>query len=451
MWLREVAKIVEAAYVGADRRLSGVSIDSRSIEQGALFIAIKGEARDGHDFVQTAVERGASALLVSDPIAHATCPVLQVQDTVAALAKLAEAQRKELTATTVFGVTGSCGKTTIKNILTHILKQKGSVLASKKSFNNRLGVPLTLLETQALPDYLVAEIGTNSPGEIASLSQLVRPHIACISNAAETHLSGLGSVEGVAQEKAALFIQLEASHFAIINGEDPHAHYWMQCAAPAKCITFGLQETAMVYAKNITLSQAEGLHFDLCIAEASIPITLALWGRHNIMNALAAAAMATAAGCTLEVIKQGIEETTASFGRLRLLTGPGNSILIDDTYNANPHSVRAAIVALSEQFSAGRKTILVLGDMLELGSHSVALHAEVGECAKQHGIDCVLSYGDVARHTSEALGVEGQHFTEKCALVQALVEKMRETECAVLVKGSRGLSMDTVVKQLIRV
>eukprot|EP01059_Diplonema_ambulator_P025129 TRINITY_DN42117_c0_g1_i1.p1 TRINITY_DN42117_c0_g1~~TRINITY_DN42117_c0_g1_i1.p1 ORF type:complete len:453 (+),score=-64.90 TRINITY_DN42117_c0_g1_i1:749-2107(+) len=451
MWLTEVAQAIGLVYNGADFELSSVSTDSRSVKAGGLFVAIRGEQRDGHSFIEEAIARGASAVIAAQEagVSETTVPILRVNNTTTALGQLAATHRANNITSTVFGVTGSCGKTTIKNLLASILRRKGNVRASKRSFNNAIGVPLTLLETQPDHTYLVAEIGTNFPGEIAALSQMVRPHIACISNAAETHLAGLHSVAGVAREKSALLSALGSEDKAVINAEDPYAHYWSICAAPAECLTFGIEVEASVQAKQIVYSQEGKAQFVLCIGDASISVDSPLSGRHNVMNVLAAAAMATAAGCSLIEIKLGLKAAFPEPGRFTVLRGLGGYILIDDTYNANPHSVRAAITTLSTQFGDRKKTCLVLADMLELGEHSVSLHREIGTFAKAQGITSLFCYGEATRHTAEAFGAGALHFTHKPSLQEKL-SAVLTSESVVLIKGSRGMAMETIVEHLAR-
>lgn len=431
-----------------DRRSSlsihGISIDSRTTQPGDVFVALKGDNFDGHDFIEQAQARGAVALIVSQTV-NTTLPVIQVDDTRLALGLWAAAHRKAFDCP-IIAVTGSCGKTTVKQMLGTILGEQASVLVPQKSFNNDIGVPLTLLALGSQHAYAVLEMGANHPGEIAYLSRLAHPTVAVITTIAPVHLEGFGSLDGVVQAKAEIFQGLSVKGTAVLNADDVHFPTLKALAKQyaARVISFGIAQDAEVRAEAIELSLT-GVCFTLCYQQQRVNIELSLVGLHNVVNALAAASAAIAVGISLEVIKKGLEQTRPVKGRLNIYQGFSNAVVIDDTYNANPLAVRAAIDILA-QYTGQR--VLVIGDMRELGENAELFHQEIGEYANKQGIDALYGYGPLSIHTVEKFGGAGGHFPTYAALVAALKPKLG-TDTTVLVKGSRGMQMEEVVRDLV--
>ena len=440
MRLSAAASAIGARHRGADREFHGVSIDSRRADGGRLFVALPGARHDGHAFVAEARERGASAALVSRPDDF-PLPTLQVPDTARALTRLARHWRRRHHPT-VLAVTGSNGKTTVKEMLAAILKQERRILATRGNLNNELGVPLTLLELDASHETLIVELGANHAGEIGRLTSLVRPDIGVITQCAPAHLEGFGSLEGVARAKGELLAGMAPDGVAVVNAEDAFAGLWTELAAPRRVITFAFDAAAEVH--GTWRPEAAGTVVEVRGAFGPMTLRLRLPGRHNAMNALAAAAAATAAGCSREAVRSGLAEVHPVPGRLatRILR-PGLT-LIDDTYNANPASLRAGLEVLESH--SGRRW-LVLGDMGELGSEEVRRHEEAGEAARRHGVERLYTTGTLSRSASCRFGEGGAHFDTRNTLIEALVRDLPPC-VTLLVKGSRAAGMEGVVQAL---
>lgn len=442
MNLSQVAQILHAELHGQDVPFSGVSTDSRTIKPGQLYLALRGEKFDGHDFIAAAAQAGAVAAMVSQEV-QTTLPTIKVANTRQALADLARFHRSQFS-TTIIAVTGSCGKTTTKALLASVFSQAGKTLCNVSSFNNDIGVPLTLLQLTSEHQYAITEMGANHPGEIAFLTHLVHPDVAIITNAAQAHLEGFGDVDGVACAKGEIFQGLGAHGVAIINADDAHADFWRQLAGSRRVITFGVTHPAEVSARHIHLNENGQASFELVIAEESRRVHLQLIGAHNIHNALAAAAAGYAQGIPLEKIVNGLDAATGEKRRMIEQCTPEGAMLIDDSYNANPLSMRAAIELLARRKG---ERILVMGDMRELGEKSVEYHREIGEAAKQAGIEQLYCLGELSRHAAQAFGKKAHFFSDHHALVQALKPLMRE-QITVLVKGSLSMQMDRIVNAL---
>ncbi|UXY17267.1 UDP-N-acetylmuramoyl-tripeptide--D-alanyl-D-alanine ligase [Chitiniphilus purpureus] len=440
--LRETALALEGQLTGdAELAFLRVTTDSRDVQPGDLFVALQGERFDGHDFVAGALADGAVAALVARPTG-ALAEVV-VPDTQVALTRLAAYWRNKLDPT-VIAVTGSNGKTTVKEMIAKVLAAHtgpDAVLATRGNLNNHIGVPLTLLSLRAAHRYAVVEMGMNHFGEIAALTALARPDIALVNNAGAAHLEALGSVEGVARAKGEIFGGLAADGIAIINADDAYAELWSRLAAGRKQITFGIN-AAEISARDI----AHAAHESRFILDAPLddaPVTLPAPGLHNVRNALAAAAVGYALRMPIAVIAQALGSYAGVNGRLQSKAAFNGARLIDDTYNANPDSMKAAIDVLT---AAPGPTLLVLGDIGEVGEQAALLHAEVGAYARQRGVDALFTLGVQMRHAAAAFG-EAQHFDDLQALVQA-VRAALPPHGTVLVKGSRFMRMERVVAAL---
>ncbi len=443
MKLLDVAKVIGAVgYTGPNLEFDTISIDSRHRVRAALFIAIVGDHFDGHHFIDAAARQGAIAAIVSTPIAT-PIPCLVVSDTRAALARLAGHHRSQMSVV-MMGVTGSCGKTTTKMLLASILSQHAKTLSSQRSFNNDIGVPLTLLKLDDSYQYAVCEMGASHPNDIARLTHLVKPDVAAITNAAAAHLEGFGDLQGVACAKSEIFQGLPPEGIAVINADDSYSDFWRKQVDAHSVMTFGRYNSADVMAESIELNAQAQPKFRLVLPYGKFRVQLQLMGEHNVMNALTAATMAAAKKIPIKAIKAGLEKSVHPDKRLVTKQGYAGAIVIDDTYNANPSSVLAAISVLAQR---GGDSIFVLGDMLELGPHAKDWHRHIGEQAGRAGICHLYCYGEYSRFAAEAFGDNAYHFTEGRDLLSALCDYLHEN-AIVLVKGSHAMGMDKIVNVL---
>ncbi len=430
---------------------AGVSTDSRRVRPGQLFVALKGPNFDGHRFVSDALAKGAVGALVEQGFSQETggdACLLVVPDTLRALGDLAGAWRRQQK-TLVCGLTGSNGKTTTKEMLAAILGRRHRVHKNPGNYNNLIGLPLTLLELTPEHGACVVEMGMNAPGEIARLTEIASPQVGLITNVGPAHIGPLGSLEAVARAKTELFRGLEGGATAVVNLDDPLLAPWREWLS-CRVVTFGRREGAELRARDLAaLGGRQAFTLELPGGEAVRP-RLAVPGEHNVMNALAAAAAAWTLGLGAEEIKAGLEEFAPLPGRLSVVKGATGPWLLDDTYNANPTSVRAGLQAL-EVIAAGRRMGLILGDMLELGAHSAELHRQTGRDAAQAGCRVVLALGEFAPQVAEGARQGGVDpalalaFSER----RELIHKAREIfgpNDVVLVKGSRGMAMEEVVQ-----
>ncbi|MCP4697806.1 MAG: UDP-N-acetylmuramoyl-tripeptide--D-alanyl-D-alanine ligase [Gammaproteobacteria bacterium] len=439
--LSEAASDLNAAMPEKDTAFKGCGIDTRDLSEGALYAALRGERFDGHDFISQAEEKGAAALLVEHPVAS-SLPVLQVADTRKALGCLAGLWRSRFKLP-VTAITGSNGKTTVKEMLSSIFAQQGAVLATPGNKNNEIGVPLTLFGLDDAHQHAVVEMGANHPGEIKELAQITRPDVALITQCAPAHLAGFKNVDGVARAKGEIFSELHKDGVAVINDDDAYANLWRSLANGHKIIGFGLNKVAEVTARSI---QVNALHaeFVLQTPGGEIPVSLNLAGRHNVMNALAAAACAIADGCELHTIKAGLEKMPEISGRLQQRTGPHGVTILDDTYNANPASLKAALAVLN---TCPQPHWLVLGDMLELGGQSEDFHRQAGRWARDAGVERLFAVGPLSRFSVAAFGRGGAHFEDLQSLNSVLRDEL-PSGASLLVKGSRGSHMEKVLEAL---
>lgn len=449
--LNEIARWMNAELMGDHDKESvceGVSHDHRTIIKGNLFVAIPGEKVDGHSFIEAAYQKGAAAALISDPNCvslSAKLPLLKVKNTVQALGLLAQNYRARLS-TQMAAVTGSCGKTTVKEMLASILKVAGSTLASEGNLNTEVGVPLSLLCLNSEHKYAVIEMGARKQGDIRYLMNMAQPDVTVITNAGVAHLEIFGSERGIAEAKGEIFSCLKPTGTAIINIDDPNAAYWKSLLTTQKCYTFGLTHSADFTANQIQHTN-EGVDFDLQTPQGNISIQLQAPGNHNVCNALAAAAAAYAMSVSLLDIQKGLQQFTPVAGRLQLKRGIYGCRIMDDTYNANPVSVRAALTVLANH--KGKK-IFVMGDMLELGPDTVQLHKEIGLNAKRLGINKMFGMGQLTAFAIEGFGENAMHYSDKAALIQALLLEITK-ETTILIKGSRGMHMEDIVRELINI
>ena len=440
MRLSEAAFATRGQQVGADVEFCCVGTDSRAIKQGQLFVALKGEHFDGHEYVSASLAQGAAAVLVSK-VSNAS-PAVQVEDTRLALGDLAAHWRAKF-AMPVVAITGSNGKTTVKEMLASILRVEAgadaSVLATQGNFNNDIGLPLTMLNLRNHHRYAVLEMGMNHTGELSYLTQLAKPSIAVVNNAGSAHIGELGSVEAIAKAKGEIFEGLANDGVAIINADDAFAELWKKLASKQQQITFGLDAKADVTATYVLGVVDSNIELLAPVGKASF--TLPAPGLHNVRNALAAASAALALDVSLESIAKGLSEFIGAKGRLQPMQGFAGSKVIDDTYNANPMSMKAAVDVLK---ASKGKRIFVMGDMAELGDDAPNMHAEIGAYVKAAGIENLFALGKLSKIAVEAFGENATHFASVEALAVALKESMG-SEVTVLVKGSRSMKMDRVV------
>ncbi len=442
LYLSEVAPALGAVLSGEDVKFTGCSNDTRKLKQGSIYVAVSGEHFDGHDFLTTAQEQGAIAAIVEKPVI-CDLPTLQVVDTRKALGDLAHfwLQRFDLP---LVAITGSNGKTTTKEMVRAILAHEGGeVLANQGNFNNEIGVPLTLFNLQANHRYAVIEMGANHAKEIAYLTHIAPPTCATITLCAPAHLQGFGSVKGVALAKGEIFSNLKAGGVAVINSDDAYANLWRELAGSHTISTFGLESHADVTATNMQLRH-DSSDFTLQTKSGEIAIHLPLAGRHNVMNALAASACALACGCTLNAIQESLQNMQAVKGRLQRCIGIQGLSLIDDTYNANPASLNAALAVLSHNTAP---YWLALGDMKELGSESAEFHRQAGLQAREIGVERLWAIGEMSRYAVESFGEGAQHFEHHNDLIHSLQASL-PTRATLLIKGSRGMQMEKVVNAL---
>jgi UDP-N-acetylmuramoyl-tripeptide--D-alanyl-D-alanine ligase len=436
--------VVPATRHGVDVNFSRVSTDTRTLRPGDLYIALRGASFDGNDFVDQAFENGAGAAIVSSPQAVRS-PCLLVADTTAALAELALLNRQRSSARVV-AITGSQGKTSVKEMIGRILSVSHRTLVTRGNFNNHIGVPLTLLELDETHECAVIELGASGLGEIAWTVRLAQPHVAVLTNAAATHLEGFGSLAGVVQTKGEIIDGLPADGTAVLNADDPHFAVWRARAGQRRALCFSLHDTSADYqASAILIDGREGTQFTLHTPAGDCGITLHLLGLHNVANALAASAAAMAAGATLEDVRVGLALVRPVAGRLCLREAANGAALVDDTYNASPSSFRAAIDVL--RGFPGRR-ILIMGDMGELGSDAESGHRYVGDYARSCGIDTLWATGPLSRLAVSGFGEGALHFDAIDSLIAHALGNTN-AQCSVLIKGSRSAGMERAVEKLI--
>ena len=443
MRLSEAASMLGVSFNGADAEVLRVSTDSRSIRPGDLFIALRGDKFDGGAFAAQALQQGAVGVVLDQDQAPAITDAIRVDDTRLALGKLAAAWRARFRIPVV-AVTGSNGKTTVKEMLAAILRvEAGSddaVLHTEGNLNNDIGLPLMLLRLRETHQFAVFEMGMNHAGEIDYLTRLARPDVAVVNNAMTAHIGFLGSVENIARAKGEIFNGLSAAGIAVFNADDPHAWMWRELNAQRSVTDFGLKQLAAV--RGQYQPTEFGSVLTLQMPNATLEITLQVPGEHNVMNALAAAATAFALDVSYRSIVAGLSGFAGVKGRLQRKAALHGSTFIDDTYNANPDSVKAALTVLAQQ--PGKK-VLVLGDMGELGEDAAAMHAQIGFAAREAGVDRLLALGELTKESVGSFGNGAMHF-ERIQELLAELENELTPDTTVLVKGSRFMQMERVVQ-----
>lgn len=439
--LSHAADWMHGQLEGPDGGFDGVSIDSRSIAAGDLFFAIAGPNFDGHDYVNAAEQQGAAGAVVSSEDVSATSTI-RVDDPRQALGLLAKAWRRRCDARTV-GLTGSNGKTTLKELIASILGRCGRTLATEGNLNNDLGVPLMLMRLRSDHDFAVIEMGANHEGEIAYLTSLVQPDIVVLNNAGPSHLEGFGSMDGVARGKGEILRGTPRPRTAILNADDAYYEFWRQSTTDIDVVTFGIEAPADVRGDEISVKE-DATEFMLAIGDVRRPVRLALHGLHNVKNACAAAAAAHALRIDLNDIVAGLESATAVGGRLQALPGINGSTVFNDSYNANP----ASVIAAAQFLVTGRgRSVMVLGDMFELGPNASDVHANLGEELAEIGVDALYAVGEQSRQTVAGFGSKGRWFEDQASLVDALLEDL-DASSRVIVKGSRSMRMERVVDEI---
>jgi UDP-N-acetylmuramoyl-tripeptide--D-alanyl-D-alanine ligase len=445
--LSEIHKYIGGDFYGENVQLTSVGIDTRTLESGACYVAIKGENFDGNDFVDQAIKSGAKAAVVQRQITT-ELPSIVVDNTRLALTRLATAWRQKC-GSKVIGITGSNGKTTVKEMIATILKVESQVLSTQGNLNNDIGVPLTLLKLEPKHKFAVIEMGANHPGEIADLGRCALPDIGVITNVGTAHIEGFGDIDGVAKAKGEMFAEVSKKGVSIINADDAYYDYWKTLIGAGKQISFGLTESADVYAKAVQSKITNGkfvTDFMLHYQDQKIPVQLALAGYHNVVNALAATAAGLAAGLILSQVKQGLEIVQAVPGRMEPMTGKHGGVVINDSYNANPTSLEAALKVLT---SIPGERWVVLGAFGELGLDSETIHSQMGKMIKSTGVVRLAAIGPDAKSTVKAFGKGATFFASQDELISALNEQLKGDE-VVLIKGSRAQRMEYVTKALTR-
>ena len=445
--LSQLARWCDARLLGDDQVVQTIGIDTRTLAPGSVYVALRGENFDGHEFCVEAAARGARALLVERRVESGLAQLV-CADSVRALGKIA----KELAATRStcsIGITGSNGKTTTRTLVLGILRKfDAGTYSNAGNRNNEIGLPLAVIEQPEAARFAVYEMGAGAPGDIAYLASIVQPRIGLVTNIAPAHLERMDSLAGIADTKAALYEALPDDGTAVINADDAFAPYFVTRAGSRRVLRYGLEATAELRADAIVEDDAYS-RFTLHSPWGAADIALPLPGRHQIANALAAAGVALAAGASLDAVVRGLAQAEGVPGRQQRLDLPDGTLVLDDSYNANPGSVAAAIavlVALARRHE--RQAWLVLGDMRELGPGAAVLHADVGQIARDAGIEKLFAVGAMSRHAVVAFGPGGEHFPNQEALVERLRTPRRES-VAMLVKGSRGSHMDKVVAALL--
>jgi len=452
MMLSDCAEAVEGRLIGEDVAFTSVSIDTRAINPGQLYIAIKGHNFDGNDFVDQAEHAGAVAAIVRKSVKSNLSHIV-VDDTRLALAELAGAWRRSLSAggdetLSVVGITGSNGKTTVKEMIAAILAVSDPVLFTQGNLNNDIGVPLTLLRLNEQHRYAVIEMGANHAGEVAYTSRYAQADVVIITNVGAAHLEGFGSLEGVAKAKGEIIETLRKDGIAVINHDDDYFGYWQSVAGNRRILSFGLNSGADVTAKAIKTeirNNAFVTTFELVTAQGTVDIILKLAGQHNVVNALAATAACLALGVDVNQIKQGLESVKPVTGRLQSLVSRLGNIVIDDTYNANSASLKAGLDVLANYTG---KPWLVLGAFGELGPDSPKMHEEMGALIKASGVVRLLAVGADSKNTVQAFGIGATFFEKQQDLIDALKQELKGDE-TILIKGSRAQHMENVAAALV--
>jgi UDP-N-acetylmuramoyl-tripeptide--D-alanyl-D-alanine ligase len=444
--LAEAAQLLGGRLVGEDRPFGAVSTDSRTLSPGALFVALKGPNFDGAGYVAAAADRGAIGALVQRAV-DTPLPHIVVTDTLKGLQALGAGWRAQFNLPVV-AVAGSNGKTTAKEMTSAILSRQGQCMATHGNLNNHIGVPVTLMRLEAAHRSAVIEMGANRIGDVAELMAIAQPTIGLITNAGAEHLEGFGDLDGVAKGEGETVSCLKPNGHAVINADDAYADYWRSVSGAKRIVTFGVRQPADFSAQGVRQDIERGefvTRFELVCPLGRMPISLRVGGAHNIANALAAAAAASCAGATLEQIAQGLGDFRAVAGRLQLKAGQRDSWIIDDSYNANPSSVRAGLDVLK---TLPGPTWFVLGDMAELGEFDKDSHAEIGRYAREAGVKRLFAVGSLSSRAVETFGSGGEWFADAESLIRRVQSELAPG-ITVLVKGSRVNRLERVVQALL--
>ncbi|CAG7856715.1 UDP-N-acetylmuramoyl-tripeptide--D-alanyl-D-alanine ligase [biofilm metagenome] len=446
IWLSEIANVIQGIHVGADMAISSVSINTRTIQPGDLYVAIKGQQFDGNEFINNAESAGAIAAILHQ--GHpTTLPHLFVNDTRLALGQFAAAWRAKANAKVV-GITGSNGKTTVKEMTAAILNFAGLVLFTQGNLNNDFGVPLTLLQLNENHQYAVIEMGANHIGEIAYTSAIAKADVVILNNAGAAHIEGFGSLDGIAKGKGEIIETLKPDGIAVLNKDDKYFEYWKSIAASRKIISFGFNESADVKALNIQtqiINNTFATSFDLLATGSIVQVNMKLAGQHNVKNALAATSAALALGIDLDKIKSGLESVKPVTGRLQPLVGRLGNIVIDDTYNANADSLKAGVDVL---VNCHGQHWVVLGAFNELGTDSPKIHEDIGKLLSSKGVVRLLAIGPDAKNSVSSFGKGATFFESQDELINTLNQELTGAE-TILIKGSRTQHMENVAAALV--
>jgi len=441
LMLSQVARWVEGRHLGDDVEITSVGTDTRTLAPGALFVALRGERHDGHALAAQAHEAGAVALLVHREV-DSPLPQVLCADTQDALGELAAGLQQGRGAVVV-AITGSNGKTSVKTLVHGILARAGKACANPGNFNNEIGLPLAVIAAPEDARFAIYEMGAGQPGDIAYLASIAPPQVSLVNNVMPAHIERMGSLLGIAETKGAIYEALPDDGIAVVNADDTFAPWFMQRIGARRTLRFGLENDADVRGTALRHS-AQATQFRLHTPAGEADVALPLPGRHSVMNALAAAALALAAGASLDDVVAGLQNAQPVPGRQIPHTLRGGAVLVDDSYNANPGSVAAAIAALVQ---TGGESWLVLGDMKELGEGAALLHADIGAQARRAGIARLFTVGELSAEASRAFGDGARHFNDQPALVAALSSALQVAPAGLrcLVKGSRSSAMDQVV------
>lgn len=442
-WL---ANVLATDYQGDNRKVININTDTRTLCDGEVFLALKGPNFDGHKFIEQAKQKGAIGVIV-DHAVDTDIAQFVVADTRIALGTIGTAVMAQVAPKTI-AITGSVGKTTVKEMCAAILSSKGDVLATKGNFNNDIGVPLTLLRLEPQHRFAVIELGANHIGEIAYTTAMTKPDVAVVCNVAAAHLEGFGSLQGVAQAKGEIYDGLKEDGIAIVNCDSDFSQYWLDKLATRNIKCFSSSEKLDIWAEDISLDAQARASFTLCTKQHSVPVKLALPGKHNISNALIAAALTSEFDVSLEEIASALATMGEVKGRVNLIEASDSLTIIDDTYNANVKSVKAAIDLLSD--IQGHR-ILALGDMGELGEDARKYHQEVGGYALAQGIDELFTLGVLSKCASDVFGLPNRHFSNREQMLQQIQNSISKVDkkITLVVKGSRSSRMELLVTDLV--
>ncbi|WP_165734624.1 UDP-N-acetylmuramoyl-tripeptide--D-alanyl-D-alanine ligase [Pseudoalteromonas sp. C8] len=442
-WL---ANVLTTDYQGDNQHVLNINTDTRTVCDGEVFLALKGPNFDGHKFIAEAKQKGAIGVIVQHKV-DVDIPQFIVSDTRIALGTIGTAVMAQVAPKTI-AITGSVGKTTVKEMCAAILSVHGDVLATKGNFNNDIGVPLTLLRLEPQHRFAVIELGANHLGEIAYTTAMTKPDVAVVCNVAAAHLEGFGSLMGVAKAKGEIFDGLKDDGVAIVNCDSEFSQYWLDKLKGRNVKRFSTTEKLDIWAENITLDANARASFTLCTKNKQVPVTLALPGKHNISNALIAAALTSEFNVTLEEIANALATMGDVKGRVNLIEVSDLLTVVDDTYNANVKSVKAAIDLLSDIHG---HRILALGDMGELGEDARKYHQEVGEYALEQGIDELFTLGVLSKYASDVFELPNRHFSSREQMQQKIQESINKVnkKTTIVVKGSRSSRMELLVTDLV--